>query len=94
MTYTIHFNDTTGDIVDVGYYCSLSCMYARLAIEEILAEDLGTFPDNYQSGISGEIKTENINLSYGAWPGGSETDYDVCCETCLSVMWEGIKNEK
>ena len=26
-----------------------------------------------------------------AWPGGMETDYDVHCDNCGNLMWEGIE---
>ena len=29
--------------------------------------------------------------AYGhAWPGGSETDYDVMCHHCGTLLWRGI----
>ncbi|MAH44880.1 hypothetical protein CMI37_03575 [Candidatus Pacearchaeota archaeon] len=28
-----------------------------------------------------------------AWPGGMETDYDVYCESCESLMWTGLNSQ-
>lgn len=66
MTTHVDFiEDTTGDLVDIEYYCSASCF---------------------------EIKTGQD--SYGkAWPGGSETDYNVYCNHCGALLWEGLENE-
>ncbi len=30
-------------------------------------------------------------LEAESWPGGMETDYDVSCQECGDLMWEGLE---
>lgn len=32
------------------------------------------------------------NVGVGAYPCGSETDYDVFCDHCANKLWEGLEN--
>ena len=64
MTHVEHIEDTSGDLVDINYFCSAQC---------------------YTLSTGGD--------AYGhAWPGGSETDYDVMCHHCGTLLWRGLSS--
>ena len=72
------------ELVEIDYQCSRSCMIDTLAREDITVDD---------PSIAGTINGEGENagsISWGAWPGGSETDYAVYCSGCGELLWEGM----
>lgn len=82
-TFVIHYNDARGDIVDEEWFDSYSCMVERLDVltSERCHNDAGThvFPDG-------------TSIEWGAWPCGTETDYNVYCATCGDLMVEDFNN--
>ena len=74
---TIEFEDNDGDLADVEYQCSPLCMFGRL--EQMTIVHAGNY--------AGELGP----VSWGGCPGGAETDYDVYCSTCGSLLWEGLE---
>lgn len=85
-THTIHvYTERGGEtLIDVLYCDSYSCM------EDVLDEsfNLKILP------AAGECDMANGNgsLSWGPHPGGDETDSDVYCEWCHSLMWYGLQH--
>lgn len=79
MTHVIHFQDRYGDVIDVEYFCSWSCMSARL-------KKLGVV--HTCDPAAGQTR----DYSWGQWPGGAETDYDVRCASCDMLLWQGLEN--
>lgn len=77
--HAIFYNDSKGDLVDVEYFGSRVCMENKLA-------ELGIA----NSSPAGETS----EFSWGRWPGGSETDYDVYCAGCGSLLWRGMMSEE
>jgi hypothetical protein len=67
------------ELVDVAYQCSWQCMDAQLQEDGIHTAD-----------IAGERNTDEGSMSWGAWPCGSETDYDVYCSQCETLLWHGL----
>lgn len=75
------WNDETGDLVEVDYQCSASCMYETLRREGIhTAQIAGSAPH-----------PEGGSVGFGGCPGGSETDYPVHCSACGVKLWCGTE---
>jgi hypothetical protein len=92
--HAIHYSEVNdfgdgpeeGDLVDISYQCSYSCMLAELMRESGLSGvDL---PDG-RAGIVIPAGSDTA-YSYGGFPCGSETDYDVYCGNCGSHLWHGL----
>lgn len=81
MTHVVHIKDGKGDVVDIHYFCSDFCMKSWLVEFGKAVEPVPT---------SGE----NGKYSWGAWPGGAETDYDVNCAQCHTHLWDGLETPK
>jgi hypothetical protein len=76
------------EIQDVAYFCSAFCM--REALESIEREvGFRITPTNSADEI--EFANGEGGVSYGAYPGGDETDYSVNCNTCAEHLWDGQK---
>ena len=83
--HVIHWEDTTGDLVDIDYQCSWACMVEQLDNVDAIRELPTTAGDfTTPTGVQG---------SYGAWPCGDETDYDVYCSNCEALLWKGLDND-
>jgi hypothetical protein len=67
------------ELVDVEYQCSYGCMVDTLAGEGIVPE----FP-------AGVVNQGAASVSWGAWPCGTETDYDVHCSGCGALLWKAL----
>ena len=90
--HTIHYSEVVnydgtpeeGDLVDIDYFCSGIC-------QDIVLTDLLMFPED--AGIAGKGPSADgaTFLSWGGWPGGSETDYDVFCAACGCHLWHGLQ---
>ena len=78
--HTVQYKDSLGDLVEVDYQCSADCMLATLRSVEIRMVKLAD--KSYDPRLNG--------VSWGAWPGGSETDYDVHCSNCGELLWHGL----
>lgn len=67
--------------------CSRECM--RLTLERV-----GAIPRNggLMVGAGTFTNVGGYDVSYGAWPGGAETDYDVYCSNgeCQELLWKGL----
>lgn len=71
------------ELVDIDYQCSASCMRGTLLENGVRnAEPAGTCNDR-----------EGGSISWGAWPGGAETDYAVFCSGCGDKLWDGMNDE-
>lgn len=71
------------ELVDVDYQCSRGCMMSTIERE---------------TGHTGLDTAGTLNLadggsiSWGAWPGGAETDYAVYCSACECKLWDGLQD--
>lgn len=75
MTCVVHELDSEGNMVDVFYFCCAGCMAVWLGERGIV-----------YYGLAGETS----ELSWGAWPGGAETDADMHCGECGDFLWAGL----
>ncbi|MEU4534368.1 hypothetical protein AB0G15_05835 [Streptosporangium sp. NPDC023825] len=81
MTTHILTSGRNGQTEDVRYFCSFDCMARKiLEITGIAVSDAGEHTDR-----------EGNTYSWGAWPGGSETNYDVWCVGCGDFLWHGLE---
>lgn len=71
-----------GQTEDHLHLCSGMCQANALVI-------LGATRDS-GAGIQ---TVDGSELSYGAHPGGCETDYDVWCAACGGFLWHGLECE-
>ena len=83
--HVIHYNDERGDLVEIDWFCDHHCMIHVLI-------DLGVEWEAYVA----DEKPINVGVchgtvSYGGWPGGEETDYDVFCAHCGEQLWSGLE---
>lgn len=84
-THTVHYhNEPDGmELVDIDYQCSRACMMDTLtAAGQTVTESAGMM--NLSDGGS---------ISWGAWPGGAETDYAVYCSACECKLWNGLQDD-
>ena len=81
-TCRIDWYDEKGNVLDIAYIDSITCMYEMFAGEDLWPDD-----------IAGTITYPEGSVDYGPWPGGDETDHDVHCATCGQLMWRGRSNE-
>jgi hypothetical protein len=73
------------ELVDVDYQCSRTCMLDTFHIA-------AGFPT---SDLAGTVNLpDGGSVSWGVWPCGSETDYDVYCSGCGVLLWHGLESEK
>ena len=78
MIHVIHYEDKDGNVYDVEYFCCKLC----------LQNTLTHFPPSM-------LRIENGGrISYGACPGGAETNDDVHCPECGELLWKGLRTEK
>ena len=70
------------ELVDIDYQCSRSCML------DTVWQHVGAPVTEYVGQLN--IADGNTSVSWGAWPGGSETDYAVYCSGCGELLWEGM----
>lgn len=76
----------THELVDVDYQCSYFCM-----TETLEKSDVGISLDTTNAG---SVNTnDGGSISWGAWPCGEETDYDVHCSSCETLLWRGLQSE-
>jgi hypothetical protein len=95
-THTIHYSEVIdlgdgpeeGDVVDISYQCSYSCMVAEMNRETGTQE---WHDDDKYVGRAGTFIGENVAYSYGGCPGGAETDYDIHCGGCGAHLWHGLQ---
>lgn len=93
--HTIHYSEVNtypdgveeGDLVDISYQCSYSCMLTELMRES------GCSGVDLPDGRAGLLIPAGsaTAYSYGGWPCGSETDYDVHCGGCGVHLWHGLQ---
>ncbi len=95
------------ELTDVAWYCSAFCMDEALRAIEVHRgfrtldkhADEVEFADG-KRGMGAAIIPSRLasssggGLSYGAFPGGSETDYCVYCDTCETHLWCGLSLEE
>jgi len=85
--HTVHYHDEPDgmELVDIDYQCSRACMVATIAAEtgQTVTESAGMM--NLSDGGS---------ISWGAWPGGAETDYAVYCSGCGDHLWDGLQDDQ
>ena len=70
-------------LVDVAYQCSARCM----------ADELGLMADEHLEPAGAWNTPDGSSVSWGGWPGGSETDYPVYCSACSELLWRGLQTE-
>jgi hypothetical protein len=86
MIYVVDQNQSNGDIVDRFYFGSYRTMQAWLLQHNVPilskhGQGKYTFPDG-------------TSYEYGAWPGGSETDYDVYDAYDGTLLWKGLNSDE
>lgn len=81
---SIYEQPTCQTLVDVVWCDSAWCMGSVL-------DEFRIYTD--EAGIAGQRNTDNGSISWGPYPGGEETDYDVYCGGCDELMWEGLQVE-
>jgi hypothetical protein len=73
------------ELVDIDYQCSVECMLSTIERET------GLRPTEFAG--EANLPTDEGSISWGRWPGGAETDYDVHCSTCEDLLWRGLSSE-
>ena len=83
------------ELVDIDYTCSYICMTDVLAKVDKECNDLFMSAKHFEDrGLTVySNSTTTTAVEYGAWPGGSETDYDVSCAGCKTLLWHGLDCE-
>ena len=83
-TYSVSIYDqpTCETLVDIAWCDSYDCM------TKVLHDTFHVQPIE----IAGQRNIESMSISWGAHPGGAETDYDVYCAWCACFMWEGLRH--
>jgi hypothetical protein len=71
------------ELVDIEYQCSALCM----------RDELEQIDDTLTDSVGDANLPNNRSISWGATPGGSETDYDVHCSSCKELLWRGLSAE-
>jgi hypothetical protein len=75
-------NPNTVNLMDIDYQCSWHCMDAQLIENGIHTADIANYRNVDYGG----------SISWGAYPCGSETDYDVYCSQCGDLLWYGMSS--
>ena len=83
-TYSVSIYDepTCETLVDIAWCDSYECM------DRILQDTFHL----HTAEIAGQRNIESMSISWGAYPGGEETDYDIYCAWCACFMWEGLRH--
>ena len=82
-THVIHFNARNGDLVDLEYFDSASCMFERL--DWIIGGYDPYVPRNVEAGRWTD--PTGTSLDWGAWPCPDFAEYEhVVCAYCGSLM--------
>lgn len=69
------------ELIEVDYQCSAACMRSTLEREVNVT---GAAP-------AGSLNLDDGSVSWGAYPCGEETDYDVYCSACGDLLWHGLE---
>src|SRR5271167_2705813 len=79
----MYYEEPNGqELVDIDYQCGVDCMDETLIKHWV-----------HTAAICGTRDTAQGSISWGAWPCGSETDYDVYCSGCGDLLWKGMNSE-
>lgn len=100
-TCTIHYSEVIdlgdgpeeGDVADISYQCSYSCMRAEMTASTGLSpwewHDVDKFAGRAGTFILGD-ENSGTAYSYGECPGGDETQTDEYCGQCGTHLWHGL----
>lgn len=83
-TQLLSLNAPNGDLIDQDWFCCQTCLYESLEDRSITPTPAGEH--HYGTGLG--------SIDWGAYPCGTETDYNVYCSNCSTLMWYGLDNDE
>jgi hypothetical protein len=103
-----HQEPDGAELVDIDYQCGYSCMIDTLAKNAPYALAAPVEDKTVTGWVAGILlgdtptptahagtanSPDGGSVSWGACPGGAETDYAVYCSGCGDKLWSGLQDD-